>query len=1412
MSWKKFGGIKQSDNTKNLNINSISTDDFTMREAYKGTFKILGEFFVSKDCSLNANVIIGKSATIENDIFVKNAIIIGDLVQNTNSITSSGFGIGINVVDPIALIDISGGASKIMNVYSSSQTVNSTLLKNKSNNQTNIALDNRTASLSFVMGGNTISIEYDLSKNIISLNRDVSFTGNICVGETATILGNISIGRNATVDGNLKVLKNISIIGGNLSLNGGSLSVCGNVSITGDMSMNGNANMGSLTVRNGLSITNDTRINGNLHIIGSNYGLLLDDYATIRRYNRITDNVEGMTASTGKELYIKSDVVISGNLFIDGSTNIVGIGGNGSGGSAVDVSGLLNDLRGTDQTRFYVNYNNNELSDNDLKGAGLYIYNNYKFPINNVANYDSINHGFVKISDVCCNKLSIRTVGDPNVVSLDLSKMKNKNKNGLLVLKYATDVETDMNDNYDIISSHTDNVEIDVSNSLTGVKDIYVGNLISCERDVFVGNTIYIHGNLVAPNGSIENVWIGNLYLKNNLNVSDGLSFKGNLVLEKTFIDDLFLKKYVHLSDGSVIRGNLLSCEKNVYIGNDLSINGNLYINPATIATVGNINVGNLLLENNIYLSDNSVIHGNLAGTFTLGNLVADNISILGNLTVSQNVTISGSLEGTTFRGNSMFLNFGLQGTNDKYYGDRNVADTILAMQTTVFTGSVAKASSNTFEQVNTFNIETIFLTDISVNGVVRAKSAFIENLTILGDISLSNTNISGTIDLSGTTTVKGSFTCNDSFDVSKNLTVTGGNFIAKNYSILTDVSVNNNIVIGNSLTLYGDFKTAGGGSVYVNNNGFIRGNLDISQSTFMNHTYIQGNLNSTGNTFLNQTFVSGNVILYGNLLSNGIAEFKNNVIMANVYVTNTANVYDISASNNMYIGNSLTVYGNIAMNGYNARISNNCFFHGNVTLNNDLYIIDKNIYFAGGNIDLSNGNLLFICDGSRGEITPKILNYIQNISGDIQDQISKIKSGNNVNLNYPNTFTMRNIFTDLEATTIVVDTINAQEFNVTNKLIVTGSEVNETYDIPDDGTENYINRTVYVQRNKGGHIKTNDNIYCIGELVDRFIFFNQNGEDPIIDPTVTADQFFIDISYVSNQLYYKTQLVDTNKYKVESYYEGGLVSCLDITLSRYFRMKGDMFMTGNLHVNGSTYSAAALQSALSNGGSSSSGSINDTVENPVTFGNTVTFTKSITLNGNIVLTDSIYTLTQQKLQYLTNINADVQTQFNSLSSTISGGNFNSVNTSGNINLNSGGHLNITSGNINQTSGSINLTSGNIFMTSGSLKLTSGSVTAASFNASSDYRLKYDIQTISGNYYTVDNLRPVSYSFKQSNDAHIGFIAHELQEQFPFAVTGEKDGIDMQSINYLEIIPILVKEIQELKKEVQLLKGGLRPP
>jgi hypothetical protein len=102
-----------------------------------------------------------------------------------------------------------------------------------------------------------------------------------------------------------------------------------------------------------------------------------------------------------------------------------------------------------------------------------------------------------------------------------------------------------------------------------------------------------------------------------------------------------------------------------------------------------------------------------------------------------------------------------------------------------------------------------------------------------------------------------------------------------------------------------------------------------------------------------------------------------------------------------------------------------------------------------------------------------------------------------------------------------------------------------------------------------------------------------------------------------------------------------------------------------------------------------------------------------------------------------------------------------------------------------------------------------GNVQANSYNATSDYRIKENIFSLDLSF-TVDVLKPVSYNFKNDKDSklQVGFIAHEVQEFYPFLVNGEKDGKDTQSINYNGFIGILTKEIQDLKKKVSYMEAN----
>ena len=129
-----------------------------------------------------------------------------------------------------------------------------------------------------------------------------------------------------------------------------------------------------------------------------------------------------------------------------------------------------------------------------------------------------------------------------------------------------------------------------------------------------------------------------------------------------------------------------------------------------------------------------------------------------------------------------------------------------------------------------------------------------------------------------------------------------------------------------------------------------------------------------------------------------------------------------------------------------------------------------------------------------------------------------------------------------------------------------------------------------------------------------------------------------------------------------------------------------------------------------------------------------------------------------------------------------------------------------------------------------------GSITtnanSTSYAQSSDYRLKEDLQDFNG-LDMISNISVYDFKWKVDESRSYGVMAHELQEVLPQAVTGEKDAIeeyeitpavldeegnvseeavmgtrdDTQGVDYSKIVPLLVKSIQELKAEIELLKA-----
>ena len=137
-----------------------------------------------------------------------------------------------------------------------------------------------------------------------------------------------------------------------------------------------------------------------------------------------------------------------------------------------------------------------------------------------------------------------------------------------------------------------------------------------------------------------------------------------------------------------------------------------------------------------------------------------------------------------------------------------------------------------------------------------------------------------------------------------------------------------------------------------------------------------------------------------------------------------------------------------------------------------------------------------------------------------------------------------------------------------------------------------------------------------------------------------------------------------------------------------------------------------------------------------------------------------------------------------------------------------------TAASFNRTSGSgtlLDLRQGanNI---SGTISVTPSS---ASYNTSSDYRLKENVVGLTGATARLKQLSPSRFNFiVDPNTTVDGFIAHEVQAVVPEAVTGAKDAVDAdgnpeyQGIDHGKLVPLLVATIQELEARITALENA----
>ena len=104
---------------------------------------------------------------------------------------------------------------------------------------------------------------------------------------------------------------------------------------------------------------------------------------------------------------------------------------------------------------------------------------------------------------------------------------------------------------------------------------------------------------------------------------------------------------------------------------------------------------------------------------------------------------------------------------------------------------------------------------------------------------------------------------------------------------------------------------------------------------------------------------------------------------------------------------------------------------------------------------------------------------------------------------------------------------------------------------------------------------------------------------------------------------------------------------------------------------------------------------------------------------------------------------------------------------------------------------------------------TSGTMNASGLALNADLRLRQNITPVENGLSTILKLNPVRYERKNSlealaySKAENGFIAQEIQKIIPFIVSEGTDKDKLLSVDYISIIPVLTKAIQEQQAQIQ---------
>ena len=296
--------------------------------------------------------------------------------------------------------------------------------------------------------------------------------------------------------------------------------------------------------------------------------------------------------------------------------------------------------------------------------------------------------------------------------------------------------------------------------------------------------------------------------------------------------------------------------------------------------------------------------------------------------------------------------------------------------------GNVQIAGGN----VTVTSSNTVINKNVSIGKLVSATAGY--NLDVSGNIlfsggnntiQTSNTIVNNNMSIGKTTAAATGY----NLDVSGNVQIAGGNVTVTSSNAI----VNNNMSIGTSSTattgyildVNGNVKIAGGNVTVTSSNTILKNNMSIGTSSTATTGYIldvNGNVKIAGG---NVTVTSSNAIINNNMSigkTTAAATGYNLDVSGNILFSggnNTIQTSNTIVNNNMSIGKTTA-----AATGYNLDVSGN-------------------VQIAGGNVTVTSSNTIVNNNMSIGKSTSAATGYSLEISGNVY--VSQSLTTNNVNV-----------------------------------------------------------------------------------------------------------------------------------------------------------------------------------------------------------------------------------------------------------------------------------------------------------------------------------------------------------------------------------------------------------------------------